>query len=82
MQTQTKLFFDLVKLIKYLASALVVVSSSPVAGPPTKNKISFFPLSVCNGELLSTLKIITFLPLSKFEIKKSHLELNPISYPE
>ena len=50
---------DLEKLTKYLASVVSVVSSNPCAGPLP------FLLSVCTYELLSTLKLTTFLPKPK-----------------
>ena len=44
--------------------------------------ISFFLSSVYTDELLSTPKIITFLPQSKPEYEKCEQESNPIPYPE
>ena len=50
-----------VKLIKYILSALSVRSNSCV-GPLQRLKICFFLLSMILDELISTSKIITFLP--------------------
>ena len=57
-------------------------SSNPCVWLLSKTKISFFLLPICTDELLSTPKIITFLPQSKFESEKSKLGSNPTSYPE
>ena len=46
----------------YLASAVIVVSANHCIGPSLRAKISFFLLSTCREELLSTQKIMTFLP--------------------
>ena len=39
----------------------VVVSSYPCIGPKPRIKISFFLLSICTDELVSTQKIMTFV---------------------
>ena len=57
----TNLFLDSVKLIEYLASADIVVSSDTYVGLSPRTEISFFLLSTCTEELLSTQKIMTFL---------------------
>ena len=44
------------------------MSSNLYVGPSSRTKISFFVLSTWVDELLSTPKIITFLPKSKLEI--------------
>ena len=61
MQAQTKLCVFLVKLIEYNFSA-VRVCSNPSVGPLPRIKIFSFLLSVCRDELISTPKVITFLP--------------------
>ena len=50
MEAKTKLIFDAVKLLEYLVSAVIVVSSNPCVGPSPITKI-FFSLSVCGYEL-------------------------------
>ena len=75
------LFFDTEELKEYLTPTVIVVSSNCCVGPLPRTKIYFFILLVCCNEPLSTPKI-TFLPKSKFEIKKSEYESNPIPYLE
>ena len=41
----------------------------------------FFLLSICTDELISTPKIMTFLPQWKFESEKSESKSNPLSLP-
>ena len=72
-----KNFFDLVKLIEHLASA---VSPNSCIGSSPRTKISFFLLPVCVDERFSTSKTIILLPQSIFENKKCDCESNPISY--
>ena len=55
--------FDHEKLIECLASAVNVVSSNPCVGSIPKINFSFFLLSICKDELISTPKIKTFLPM-------------------
>ena len=69
---------DLEKLIEYWASVVNVVLSSPCVGPLQKIKNSFFLLSICADELISTQKKLTFLPQSRFGSEKNERELNPI----
>ena len=64
------------KLIEYLASAVILVSSNPCVGPSTRTKIYFFLLSICTEKLLLTPK--TFLSQSKPRNKKGEQESNPI----
>ena len=59
-----------------------MVSSNPSLGPSPTTKISYFLLSVCVDELLSTTKIKAIFPKSKFKIKKCDRELNLIPYQE
>ena len=62
MQTQAIFFvFFSVKLIEYIFSALSVCSK-PCVGPFPRIKIYFFLLSIFVDELISTPKIIIFLP--------------------
>ena len=64
------------KLIEYLDSAVILVSSNPCVGPSTRTKIYFFLLSICTEKLLLTPK--TFLSQSKPRNKKGEQESNPI----
>ena len=73
---------DLEKLIEYLASAVIAVSSNFYIGPSPRTNIPFFLLSVCTDELLSTSKITTFLSQSKPWYEKSERKSNSIPYPE
>ena len=61
MQAQTKLFILLCKINRIHFGA-VSVCSNPCVGPIPKIKTSFFLLSACTEELISTQKIMTFLP--------------------
>ena len=63
MQAQAEFLLFSVKLIEFNFSALSVCSN-PCVGPFPKIRISFFLLSVFIYELVSTPKIITFLPTS------------------
>ena len=58
------------------------VCSSPCVGPLPKIKIFFFLLSVFVHELISTPKVITFLPTSIPGYEKCPCPSNPIPYPE
>ena len=55
--------------------------SNPCVGPLPRIKVSFFLLSIFVEGLISTLKIITFLPKSTPNEKGVSLS-NPIPYPE
>ena len=68
--------FILVKLIEYIFSALSICSN-PFVGPFPRIKMSFFQLSIFVAELISTAKIITFLPVSLL-IGKDDCLSNPI----
>ena len=70
-------FPDCLKLIGYLASVIIWVSSKPCVKPSPRTKISFFLLSTCTEELLSTPKI-TFLPQLLFVHKDCERALNKI----
>ena len=71
-------FFNMVKLIQYLASAVIVVLVLH-----QELKYFFYITNYCLFyKLLFTLKLITFLPKSKFEIKTSVHESNPTPYPK
>ena len=69
------------KLIKYIFSA-VSECSNPCVGPLPKIKISFFLLSICTKALISTPKVITFLPNPISRNEKFPCLSNPIPYPE
>ena len=67
----------MVKLIQYLASAVVVLVLHQ------ELKYFFYITNYCLFyKLLFTLKLITFLTKSKFEIKTSAHESNPTPYPK
>ena len=67
--------------MKYIYPALSVCSN-PCVGPLPKIKISFFLLSIFVDELMSTPKIITFLPNPIPGDEKLPCLSNPIPYPE
>ena len=81
MQGQTFFFFFFVKLIEFIFSALSVCSNSCVR-PLPGIEISFFLLSIFVHELISTPKIITFLPNPVPENEKRPCLSNPIPYPD
>ena len=58
-------------MIKYLATAVTVLSFNLCDGHSPRIKISFSQLSVCADKLLPTLKILIFYPQLKSGIKKS-----------
>ena len=58
-----------------------MVSFNPCVEVSPRTKTFFFLLSICTDELLSTLKVITFLPLSKPGYEKNEQQSNTISYP-
>ena len=70
--------FHLESLIKYWASADKVVSSNLCVGSLPKIKIYFFLLSICTDDLISTAKIMTFLPTLPAGKEYSERESNPI----
>ena len=70
------------KVIQYFFSAVSVVSSNPCVGPSPRIKISFFLLSPCREELISTPKIITFFANPPVGNEKVPFISNPIQYPE
>ena len=69
-------FFDLVKLIEYVASAVIVILSNLCLCPSPRTKTFSFILSVCVDELFSTPKMLTFLTLSRHGIKKCDYKSN------
>ena len=78
----SKTFFLINGINGKLTSAVIVVSSDPCVKLSPRTKISFKSFSLCIDELLSSPKIIVFLPQSKFASKNSEQELYPIPYPE
>ena len=58
-----------------------LVPSNPCVGPLPRIKISFFLLSTCTEELISTPKIIQFLPNPLPNENSAYLS-NPVPYPE
>ena len=69
-------FLNAVKLIEYVTSGIVVVSSNACVGLSP----FYFLISVCLDELLSN--IITFFPKSEVQITRSDRHSNPLSFPE
>ena len=65
-------------MIKYLATAVTVLSFNPCDGHSPRIKISFSLLLVCADKLLPTLKIMIFYPQLKSGIKKA--KMNQIQY--
>ena len=57
------------------------MSSNPCVGPLPRIEMSFFLLSIFDDELVSTPKIMTFLPISLPNEKDVSL-WNPVPYPE
>ena len=55
--------------------------SNPCVGPSPTIEISFFLLSICTEELISTLKIIQFVPNPLLTENFPFLS-NPMPYPE
>ena len=70
-----------VKLIEYIFSALSACSD-PCVRPLPRIKIFFFLLSIFVDELISTLKIIIFLPVPPLGCENNPCLSNPIPYPE
>ena len=64
-----------------MASAVSEVLSNPFVCPLPRIKIFLFLLLACKDELMSTPKIMTFLPQSKFGIERSERESNSIPNP-
>ena len=62
MQTQTE-FFVMLRKINRIHCFCSSVCSNPCVGPLPKIKISFFLLSIYVDELISTQRIIIFLPV-------------------
>ena len=62
---------DLEQSIEYSAFDVNVTLSNPYVGPLPRITISLFLISICTDELISTPKIITFLPQSKFGIEEN-----------
>ena len=58
-----------------------MVPSNPSVGPSARTTISFI-LPKCTDELLSTPKITTFKPQSKFKNEKTEQKSNPMPYLE
>ena len=56
--------------MEYLAASVAVASFNPFVGPSPRTKISFFLISACTNELVSTPKIPTLLRHSLIKIAK------------
>ena len=56
--------------------------SNTCEGPSSRIKMSYLLLSTCTEELISTPKIITFLPNQPVGNEKNPVISNPISYLE
>ena len=63
-------------------STVSVVLSNPCVGPSPRINIYFFLLTTCMEELISTPKIITFLPIPPLGNEKVPFLSNPMSYTE
>ena len=66
------------ELIEYRAFAFNAVLSNLCVCPLPRIKMSFFLLPICTVELISTPKIMSFFPQSKFGSRKSERESNPV----
>ena len=64
--------------MKYLASAIIEVSSIPYVWSSTRTKISFLSLSKCTQEVLSIPKVMTFLLQLPSDNNDCEHEPNPI----
>ena len=64
--------------LEYWASAVDVVSSNPCVGTLPRIKILLILLSICTDELISTPKIMTFIPTLPSDNENS--ERNRIQY--
>ena len=60
--------------LEYSSFAVNVASSNLCVKALQKIKISFFLLSICTDELISTPQIKTLLPKTKFRIEKNERE--------
>ena len=77
MKTYTEFVIFRVKLNEYIFSA-VKVCSNPCVVPFPGTNISFFLLSICAEELISTPKINTFSPDPPLGNEKVDLLSNPV----
>ena len=82
MQAQTKFLSSRSKINSILFSCSNVVPSNPCLGLSPTIKMSFFLLSSCTEELISTPKIITLQPKPTLGNQKVPLPSNPIPCPE
>ena len=80
MRVKQNFLFDLGKLIEYSASVFNVVLSNPYVGPLPRIKITFFSLSICTDDLISTPKIMAFAQ-PKFGSEKNERISNPLPEP-
>ena len=62
----------------YLASPVNALSFNPCVGPILSFKLSFPLLLICTDELMSTPKIMTFLPTLPSGNENSERESDPI----
>ena len=81
MPAQTEFFIISSKLIECIFSD-DTVCSNPFVEPLPRIKISFLLLSIFVHGLISTPKIITFLPVLPLGCEKNYFPLNPTPYPE
>ena len=65
-------------MIEYWPSANNVVSSYPCGGPIPRIKISFILLSIYTDELISTSKVMIFLPTLPSGNEISESESSPV----
>ena len=78
MQAQTKF---LIIFSKHFFSAVNVVPSNACVEPSLRIRISFFLLSICTEELISTPKIMQFLP-NPLPTENFPFLSNAMPYPE
>ena len=74
-------FREPVKLIRYLASAVIVPSSKSCVVPSPRTNIFLFLPSICTEELLSTPKIMTLFSSLPSDHENCERESNPIWLP-
>ena len=75
------LYFDAALNIFFCSQFLIILKKCPCVGPLSRIKMSYFLLSTWTEELISTPKIITFLPNPSLGNEKDVFVSNPIPYP-
>ena len=69
-------------MIEYFLPAVNVVTYDLYVGPSPRINISFFLLSTCTEELMSTPQILTLQPNPPLENENVPCPSNPVLYPE